>query len=144
MTYSISLVRNALIEYFKEKADYRKSLAENQEPWDGPKNSTYAASLELVANYVEALPDDDTTLQRLASCDYLFFPDGDVFQSPCYGDGRVSATDNEAIHCGPRGEVMPPAECAEWFESWAQIAIDEINEAAPGEIVGLDMDPEGI
>jgi len=123
--YSIPSVRKALFEYFREKAECRNRLAENQEPWDGPKNASYSSSLELVANYVAALPDDNTILQKLANCTYLFFPDGCVFSSPCTDECGCSQTDSEAIHCGPGGKVMDPADCAEWFECWAQIALDE-------------------
>jgi hypothetical protein len=139
--YSIPNVRNALVEYFREKADYRSRLAEEKDPSHWAKNTSYAGSLELVATYVAALPDDNATLQQLANCTYLFSPGGDVFCAPRTDECGASLTDNEAIHCGPRGSVMDPAECAEWFESWTKIVLDEYPEYLEwmSEMTGCDF-----
>jgi hypothetical protein len=124
---SIGSVRAAVVEYLSEKAVFREMRASEQEPWDGPKNACYAQSLRLVAKYVEKLPHTDGTLRKLARCESLFVDQ--VFHAPQDRDGR-SETDEAAIHCGPRGQVIADADCGEWFKSWAETAITEARNKA--------------
>ena len=122
----IASVRTALADYFSEKADYRRDLAEDDDiPWAAGKNESYAESTDLFVNYIRSLPDDDPTLQMLAGCPDLFSPGGDVFMGPEVDFGETSLTDQMAIHIGPRGSVMDPSECADEFRAFAETAIEE-------------------
>ncbi len=122
----VGVARSALAEYFSEKAEFRSWHAENQEAWGGNKNEAYADSLSAVADFVLALPDDDPTLRKLAACPVLFCEG--VFSVPAVNEHEASATDNKAIHCGPRGDVIAPDQCAEWFQGWAETALQEAAE----------------
>ncbi len=116
---SISTVRGAVVEYLSEKVEFRASKKDR--PWES-KNERCAKSLHRVVEYVKDLPDDDPTLLKLAGCDALFFEG--FFDAPKDKDGR-SNTDAAAIHCGPRGKVIDPAECGDWFAWWVETAIKE-------------------
>jgi hypothetical protein len=116
-------VRRSLVDYFQEKAVFRRNLAEEQ-PWTAGKNDSYADSLDRVSAYVKALPDDDPTLLLLARCPRLYSESADLFTPP---DRRLPFTDQAAMHCGPRGRALEPAECAEWFASWASDFVAEAN-----------------
>jgi hypothetical protein len=121
--------RRSLAEYFRDKAAYRRSLAE-QDPSGVGKNGRYAESLERMAAYVEALPADDPTLKEIAACD-AFWPEwSGIFTVPYGHEGTGSFSADMAVHCGPRGGVINPAECAAWFASWAETAIKGAKEAA--------------
>ena len=119
-------VRKEVMEYLKSKAAYRASMADKDKPWDwgGAKNASYAESLHRMVDYVSKLPDDDPTLRKLAACEKLSGDGG--FEAPKDRDGQ-SYTDSAAIHCGPRGKVIEWADCAEWFASWAETAIEEAS-----------------
>lgn len=121
--YDLPSVRNALVEYFESTAAYRESLIDEEKLWE-TKNQNYAKSLRLVVKHIRTLPDDDPMLMKLAACPGLFFDDGTVFTAPQDEDGR-SETNDGAVHCGPRFEPMSPRDCAEWFESWAETAVEE-------------------
>jgi hypothetical protein len=123
-------MRSALVDYFREKAAYRRNVAERLVQTDSQsvgKNESYAESIELVMAHVATLPDDDSALNALADCQRLYFDDAAGFQVPSPGDGTQSATDSEAIHCGPRGKVIESADVADWFASWARTAVEEAN-----------------
>jgi hypothetical protein len=112
----VQAVRDDLVHYFREKAGFRAGLAE-EHPESVGKNGGYANSLERVAAYVGSLPDDDPTLLQLANCRCLDNPD--------FGLELPPSADADAIHCGPRGGVIDPAVCAEWFAAWALSAVEE-------------------
>jgi hypothetical protein len=122
--YDPQTVRTCLADYFAEKADFRAS--KEDKPWE-TKNRNYEASLRLLVEYIKALPDDDATMLKLAAYEELFMED--VFDAPRpNGWDGVSTTDNEAIHFGPRWEVIETADLAEEFAAWAETAIAEALE----------------
>jgi hypothetical protein len=102
-------VRASVAGYLRMKAGYRQHLADSK-PRSALKNGTYARSLERVAAYVEQLPDDDPTLQKLVACPNL---------DAVFYDGRE--THQGAIHCNPNNNV------AGWFAGWADTIIYEAN-----------------
>ena len=108
-------VREYLIEYFREKESFRRQKAE-EAPWDAWKNGGYAVSLCRMAEYVAQLPDDHPTLRKLADCPALCEESVDLWCIPSAPFGEVSFSNSGAIHCGPRGQPIEPAACADWFE----------------------------
>ena len=122
--YDISTVRKSVAEFFSETAGCRESMARRfDKPWN-QKNTNYAESLEIMANYIEGLPDDDPTLRLLASCRELFFYDGAEFWQPQDENGQ-SETHDAAIHIGVPWKVSDPEECVDEFKSWAETAMSE-------------------
>jgi hypothetical protein len=121
-------VRSTLVDYFTQKADYRASLVERV-PWDARKNSGYAQSLTVMAEYIAGLPDDDPTLTALAACQALYDPDIG-FDLPRPVEGHTPEYDASAVHCGPRGSSVAPADCIPWFKEWSAGLIAEAEDIA--------------
>jgi hypothetical protein len=111
---------------------YRQALVE-KEPWKAGKNSGYAESLGLMAQYVAELPDDNPTLRALAGCEHLWCESLGMFELPRDDDGGSSWSDMEAIRCGPRGQAIDLGECAEWLASWARDVMTEAQQLAEKE-----------
>ena len=72
----VANARTAVVDYLRETATYRSNLADEHDEHGSTKNASYAESLEVMAKYVESLPDTDNRLILLADCEHLF--EGDV------------------------------------------------------------------
>ncbi len=91
-------------------------MSSRDKPWDC-HNSIYAESLEVMAAFVESLPDDDPVLRQL-----------DDYPAPdSYGGGSELHT--YTIHLGDRWKVFKPEEYPEVFRQWAEFYIENYDEA---------------
>lgn len=68
----------------------------------------------MAAAYVEALPDDDVLLLKLAALDIDF--DARLQQEHIRG---IHLADNPKFGC-----AMDEARCADWFTSWAESVLE--------------------
>src|SRR5262249_7858288 len=103
-------VRSDIASYFRDKAQWRLDVAKDRcSPGSCGelKNERYAWRLEQVAKYVEALPDDDSSLAPL-----LAAWDADF-------TSRLSDMHQDDIHCN----VNTTDEIAAWFPTWVSDAI---------------------
>lgn len=109
---AVARLRNELAGYFDSKAQFRRDKASGKH-WTDHTNLNHAQSLEAVVAYVQALPDDNPTLQLLHQEGVDTFDAGD--------DAH-----NFAIHCGSRDHAFTTQDAeglAEWFAEWAKIAL---------------------
>jgi hypothetical protein len=106
-------VRNALVEYFQDKSDWRRMKAE-QYPHDG-RNHESQLALAAVAGYCKSLSDDSDLLARLLMMQYYFSPEGEVI-----GDAPEEvgcSAPRIAIRCGFDGQSNPADFLEEWVEA---------------------------
>jgi hypothetical protein len=109
-------VKDSIAAYFRGASGWREQMSSRDKPWDC-HNSIYAESLEVMAAYVESLPDDDPVLRQL-----------DDYPAPdSYGGGSELHT--YTIHLGDRWKVLKPEECPEVFRQWAEFYIEGYDEA---------------
>lgn len=104
--------KECLSQYFRAKSNWRTATARYDKPWER-HNEIHAASLVVVASFVDSLSDDDPIFATLE--DYPYPDEGSA--------GTQSHT--AAIHCGNRYKVIKPEECRNWLEYWIQVYIDE-------------------
>ena len=121
------VVRDTLAYYIRKAAAFRANLIPKDEPWN-PKNTKYAARLEAVEDYIEALPEDNPMLQKLADCENLYDVDA--------GFSVPNDEWNSVIHC----ESTDPAT---WFESWAKDLIEWEPDPDEEDVNEWDLDNGG-
>jgi hypothetical protein len=138
---TVAELREFLVWYFEEKRDFRRSTAERiaeRHPEQVGKNLAYADSIGLMIDFIAALPEDDSRLQRLVACPAIYQECSGMFEFPSVPEGGASGIDSWAIHIGPRGRTLAPEDVDDEFTDF----VDCVLEEAPGIRTEADAWPE--
>jgi hypothetical protein len=117
---TMSTLRESLIAFLTSRMEFRRDLAQRERRPNG-KNSNHAESLEVVIAHIAALPDEDATLRRLATCG-----DGVWWTDFGFGDWEAAIHDM-TIHCGSRDYPLDAASAGDWFQRWAELVCQEVQ-----------------
>lgn len=123
---SVEDIRRIVRDHFAEGANWRRHKAmelELRRPDAVAKNVRYAESIEAVAAFAEALPDDDPAWAALAACAELT----DAYEGLRIPGGVHPAT----IHLGDRWKGLVPDAVEAEFRAWVAGAIAEAKNPTP-------------
>lgn len=107
------MTKHEMFCYFIDTKEFRERMAERSFPGSSKelKNEAYAEALDVVAGYVQNLPDGDPLFDQVAD---LFDPHSAA------GDDLWSFT----IHCS----VGIPSDVPEWLDQWVARMKDAASE----------------